>query len=226
MRDVVLVHGAFVDGSGWEAVYRILKAEGYRVHVVQHPAVSLQADVGATRAVIDLLDGPVVLVGQGYGGVVITEAGNHEKVARLVYVAAFVPDSEESVQALCAHPLPGTPIPPMLAPVKGFLRLDHARFAEAMAAGLAPERAAFMASSQRPFGMAAYTGMVGSPAWRSKPSWYLVATGDRMIAPQLQRAMARRAGAVVEEAAGCHVLQESHPSIVAGLIGQAARLPA
>lgn len=222
-NNVVLVHGAFVDGSCWAPVYRVLAAQGYQVRVVQHPATSLAADVAATRDVIDMQDGPVVLVGHGYGGVVITEAGNHEKVVRLVYIAAFVPDIEESIQTLCAHPLPGAPIPPMLAPFKGMLRLACDKFADAMAGDLPPERAQFLVNAQRPLGIGAYAGEVMMPAWRSKPSWYLVAARDRMIAPEAQRNMARRAGAVMAEAAACHLVQEASPSLVAGLIEQAAQ---
>ncbi|WP_343732291.1 alpha/beta hydrolase family protein [Duganella sp.] len=222
-NNVVLVHGAFVDGSCWEPVYRVLKTRGYKVQVAQHPATSLAADVAAVRAVIEMQDGPVTLVGHGYGGVVITEAGNHEKVAALVYIAAFVPDSEESVQTLIAHPPPGAPVPPMLAPFKGMLRLECAKFADAMADDLDPQRAQFLACAQRPFGVDAFSAAVVRPAWRARPSWYLVATGDRMIAPDAQRNMARRAGAVVIETAASHLVQEASPTLVAGLIEQAAR---
>lgn len=220
--NVVLVHGAFVDGSGWEPVYGRLAARGYRVSVVQYPATSLADDVAATRATLDLQDGPVVLVGHGYGGVVITEAGLHPKVRRLVYVAAFAPDAGESVQRLGARPAFGAPVPPMLAPVDGYLRLDAAQFAGAYAAGLAPGRAAFLARAQRPWALAAFTGTVATPAWRAKPSWYLVATADRMIPPGVQRAMAARADAVVTETASCHAVQEACPDAVAAHIETAA----
>jgi pimeloyl-ACP methyl ester carboxylesterase len=222
VNNVVLVHGAFVDGSGWEPVYKLLTAQGYQVHIVQHPTTSLAADVAATKAVLDLQDGPVVLVGHSYGGVVITEVGHHPKVARLVYLAAFAPDSGESVQKLCAMPLPGAPLPPMLAPVRGFLRLDQAKFAYAYAADLQAERAAFLASAQQPLGLDAFTGEVSMPAWRSRPSWYLVASEDNMIAPLAQQLMAQRAGATVAEARSSHAVHESHPHAVAALIDRAA----
>ncbi len=223
IHNVVLVHGAFVDGGGWEPVYRLLTTHGYDVSVVQHPATSLVADVAATKAVIDRQAGPVVLVGHAYGGAVISEAGNHPKVCRLVYVAAFVPDSGESVQALGARPSLGAPVPPMLAPVNGFLRLDEARFAAAFAADLAPARAAFLARAQRPWGLDAFAGTVALPAWRAKPSWYVVATRDRMIPPDAQRVMAARAAAVVAEVDSCHAVHEAHPDAVAAHIERAAQ---
>jgi pimeloyl-ACP methyl ester carboxylesterase len=221
-NNVVLVHGAFVDGSGWQPVYQLLKAQGYRVQVAQLPSLSLDADVAATRALLDLQDGPAVLVGHCYGGVVITEAGHHPKVTRLAYVAAFAPDCGESVQTLGASPLPDAPLPPLLAPARGLLRLDSEQFVAAYAADLPPERAAFLAGAQRPLGMDAFSGTVGDPAWRCKPSWYLVARDDRMIAPAEQRRMARRAGAITVESAGSHALHESQPVAVAALIDRAA----
>lgn len=223
INNVVLVHGAFVDGGGWEAVFRMLKARGYNVSIVQIPTISLAADTAATRAVIELQDGPAVLVGHSYGGAVISEAGNHRQVARLVYLAAFVPDSGESVQALMARLPRGAPMPPMLPPVNGFLRLDCGRFANAFAGDLAAERAEFLAMAQLPWGVDAFTDMVTLPAWRGKPCWYLVATEDRMIAPDVQRAMARRAGAAVAEVASSHAIHESHPGSVAAAIERACR---
>ncbi|NGZ88527.1 alpha/beta hydrolase [Duganella sp. SAP-35] len=223
INNIVLVHGAFVDGSGWQQVYRILTAKGFNVSVVQNPTTSLAADMAATMAVIDMQSGPVVLVGHSYGGVVITEAGNHPKVSRLVYIAAFAPDSGESVQKIGAHHPAGAPIPPLLAPIKGFLRLDKARFATAFAGDLNADRAAFLASAQQPLGVDAFTGEVTIPAWRSKPSWFLIATDDRMIPPVSQRAMARRAGSTVDQAAGSHCIHESHPDTVAGHIEKAAQ---
>lgn len=221
-NNVVLVHGAFVDGSGWQPVYQLLKVKGYQVQVAQLPSLSLEADVAATRALLDLQDGPALLVGHCYGGVVITEAGRHPKVTRLVYIAAFAPDCGESVQTLGASPLPEAPLPPLLAPARGLLRLDHGQFAAAYAADLPAARAAFLAGAQRPLGMDAFTGMVGEPAWRGKSSWYLVARDDRMIAPAEQRRMARRAGATIAETAGSHALHESQPEAVAALIERAA----
>lgn len=223
INNIVLVHGAFVDGGGWEPVYNILKAKGYAVSIVQNPTTSLAADVAATEAIINLHNGPVVLAGHAYGGAVITEAGNHPKVSRLVYIAAFVPDSGESVRKLLASPPRGAPMPPLLAPVNGFLRLDQAKFAGAFAADLPPERAEFLANAQRPWSVDAYTDEVTMPAWRSKPSWYLVACDDQMIPPEAQRAMSKRAGATVAETTGSHAIYESRPDIVAAQIEIAAR---
>jgi pimeloyl-ACP methyl ester carboxylesterase len=222
VNNVVLVHGGFVDGSGWQPVYKLLKAKGYNVSIVQNPTTSLAADVAATKAVIDAQDGPVILVGHSYGGVVVTEAGNDPKVARLVYVAAFAPDTGESVQSLIANPAPGAPVPPILPPVNGFLTLDKTKFAASFAGDVAPGRAAFLANSQVPWGVEALQGAVTAASWKSKPSWYLVATEDKMIPPDAQRAMSQRAGAKVVEARGSHAVYESKPSAVAALIEKAA----
>ena len=220
---IVLVHGGFVDGSGWEDVYRILKKDGYDVSVVQNPTTSLAADVAATRQVLAKKSLPVILVGHSYGGVVITEAGTDPKVAGLVYIAAFAPDKGESVGALIKDPPPGAPVPPILPPQDGFLFLDQQRFAESFAADVDPEKAAFMAVSQVPWGLDALNGAVTNPAWKSKPSWYLVATQDRMIPPPAQHAMAKRAGATVSETAASHSLYVSKPRDVAAVIEKAAR---
>jgi pimeloyl-ACP methyl ester carboxylesterase len=219
---VVLVHGGFVDGSGWQAVYELLTADGYRVSVVQNPTLSLEGDVAATRQVIDAQDGPVVLVGHSYGGAVITEAGTHDQVAALVYIAAFAPDEGESVNTLIADPPPGAPVPPILPPRDGFLFLDRDKFAGSFAGDLPPELAAFMADSQVPWGVNALGGSITEPAWHTKPSWYLIATDDRMIPPPAQRAMSERAGATVIQAPGSHAIYVSQPSAVAALIHEAA----
>jgi pimeloyl-ACP methyl ester carboxylesterase len=219
---VVLVHGGFVDGSGWESAYQILKEDGYSVSVVQHPTVSLQGDVAATRRVIDAQAHPVVLVGHSYGGAVITEAGNHPNVAALVYIAAFAPDRGESVNTLIKDPPPGAPVPPIVGPQDGFLALDKSKFAASFAADLPRDKAAFMADSQLPWGVEALAGSISEPAWRTKPSWYLVATEDRMIPPPAQRLMSKRAGATVVEVAGSHSIYVSQPAKVAALIEQAA----
>jgi pimeloyl-ACP methyl ester carboxylesterase len=219
---VVLVHGGFVDGSGWEGVYQILKRNGHDVAVVQNSTASLADDVAATRRVLAAQKGPVVLVGHSYGGVVITEAGNDAKVAALVYVAAFAPDRGESVSALIKDPLPGAPVPPILPPQDGYLLLDNAKFAASFAADLDAEKAAFLADSQLPWGVAALDGAVAEPAWKSRPSWYLVATDDRMIPPAAQRAMAKRAGSTVVEVSGSHAVYVSRPAEVAALIDEAA----
>jgi pimeloyl-ACP methyl ester carboxylesterase len=220
--NVVLVHGGFVDGSGWEGVYRILKKKGYKVSVVQNPTISLADDVAATKRIVAAQDGPVVLVGHSYGGVVITEAGNDPKVTRLVYVTAFAPDTGESVNALIKDPPPGAPVPPILPPQDGYLFLDRAKFHDSFAGDVDAEKAAFMADSQVPWGVDALEGAVGEPAWRSKPSWYLVASDDKMIPPAAQRFMAERAGSTVVEVAGSHAVYVSRPDAVAELIEAAA----
>ena len=220
---IVLVHGGFVDGAGWEGVYSLLKKDGFEVSIVQNPTTSLADDVAATQAAIAQANGPVVLVGHSYGGVVITEAGNDPKVAKLVYIAAFAPDKGESVSSLIANPPPGAPVPPILPPVNGFLMLDKEKFAASFAADVEPAKAAFMADSQVPWGVAALDGAVSVPAWQSKPSWYLVATDDHMIPPPAQQGMAKRAGATVVESAGSHAVYVSKPEVVASIIRQAAK---
>ena len=223
VQNVVLVHGGFVDGSGWQGVYDLLTADGFNVSVVQNQTLSLESDVETTHNVLDRQDGPAILVGHSYGGAVITEAGNHERVAGLVYITAFAPDAGESVSTLIADPPPGAPVPPILPPQDGFLFLDRAKFAASFAADVAAREAAFMADSQVPWGVEALNGAVSEPAWRSKPSWYLVATDDRMIPPPAQRAMSERAGSTVSEAPGSHSIYISQPHAVADLIARAAR---
>jgi pimeloyl-ACP methyl ester carboxylesterase len=222
VQNIVLVHGGFVDGSGWQGVYDLLTADGFNVSVVQNQTLSLESDVETTTNVLDLQDGTAILVGHSYGGVVITEAGRHERVAGLVYITAFAPDQGESVTTLIADPPPGAPVPPILPPQDGFLFLDREQFADSFAADLPPREAAFMADSQVPWGVEALNGTVSDPAWRSKPSWYLVATDDRMIPPPAQRQMAERAGATTTEAPGSHAIYVSQPSTVASLITKAA----
>jgi pimeloyl-ACP methyl ester carboxylesterase len=223
MGAVVLVHGGFVDGSGWEDVYKILKKAGYNVSIVQNPTLSLEDDVAVTKRVIAAQSGPVVLVGHSYGGVVITEAGNDPKVAGLVYIAAFAPDRGESVAALIKDPPAGAPVPPILPPQDGYLFLDKAKFAASFAADVSSEKAAFMADSQVPWGMAALSGAITEPAWKKKPSWYLVATDDRMIPPPAQQFMSKRAGSTVVEVRGSHAVYVSKPEAVAALIDEAAK---
>ena len=220
---IVLVHGGFVDGSGWDQVYKMLKKDGYSVSVVQNPTSSLADDVAATKRVLSGETKPVILVGHSYGGAVITEAGNDPKVAGLVYIAAFAPDKGESVAALIKNPAPGAPVPPILPPQDGYLLLDKAKFAASFAADLPKDKADFMANSQLPWGVSALEGTVTEAAWRSKPSWYLVATDDRMIPPPAQQFMSKRAGSTVVEVNGSHAVYVSRPEAVATLIKNAAK---
>jgi pimeloyl-ACP methyl ester carboxylesterase len=222
-KAIVLVHGGFVDGSGWAGVYQILKSKGYNVVIVQNATKSLGDDVATTKAAIDSVNSDVVLVGHSYGGVVITEAGTHPKVSDLVYITAFAPDKGESVSSLIANPPPGAPVPPILPPKDGYLFLDRAKFAASFAADVEPGTASFMADSQVPWGVEALAGAVSEPAWKSKPSYYLVATEDKMIPPPAQKAMAGRAKAQVKEVPGSHAVYVSKPAEVAEFIQQAAK---
>jgi pimeloyl-ACP methyl ester carboxylesterase len=222
VKSIILVHGGFVDGSGWEGVYEILTRDGYHVTIVQNPTKSLPDDVAVTRRAIDAAEGKVILVGHSYGGVVVTEAGTDPKVAGVVYIAAFAPDAGESVASLIANPPPGAPVPPILPPVEGYLLLDKARFAASFAADVRPDLASFMADSQVPWGVEALDGKVTAPAWKVRPTWYLVTTEDKMIPPPAQRNMAQRANAVTIEAAGSHAIYVSKPEVVAKLIENAA----
>ena len=222
-KSIVLVHGGFVDGSGWEGVYHQLKKDGFEVIVVQNPTTSLSDDVAMTKRAIAIAKGDVVLVGHSYGGVVVSEAGNDPKVKSLVYITAFAPDKGESVASLIANPAPGAPVPPILPPVDGFLFLDREKFAGSFAADVQPSLAAFMGDSQVPWGLEAMQGAVSEPAWRSKPSHYLVVQDDKMIPPPAQRIMASRAGAHVTEVPGSHAIYVSNPGVVAEVVRQAAK---
>ena len=223
VRNIVLVHGGFVDGSGWEGVYKALKKDGYAVTVVQNPTLSLADDVAVTKRALAVQNGPVILVGHSYGGVVVTEAGNDPKVAGLVYIAAFAPDKGESVSALIKDPQPGAPVPPILPPQDGFLFLDKAKFRASFAADVSADAAAFMADSQVPWGVEALGGTISEPAWKTKPSWYLVTTEDKMIPPDAQRVMSKRAGSKVIEVKASHSVYVSQPQAVASLIEKAAK---
>lgn len=215
---VVLVHGGFVDGSGWEPVYRLLRNQGYTVGVVQNPTLTLEGDVAAAERVIDAQGGPVVLVGHSYGGAVITEAGNDPNVAALVYISAFAPDAGESVNTLIAGFPSDGPQPPILPPQDGFLRLDRDKFHASFAADIPADLAEFQADAQVPWGVDALGGTITEPAWRTKPTSYLLTTEDRMIPPTAQRSMAERTGATIVEVAASHSVFLSQPTAVAGLI--------
>ena len=223
VKNIVLVHGGFVDGSGWQGVYNALKKNGYAVTIVQNPTFSLADDVAVTKRALATQNGPVILVGHSYGGVVITETGNDPKVAGLVYIAAFAPDKGESVSSLIKDPPPGAPMPPILPPQDGYLFLDKTKFAASFAADVDADLAEFMADSQVPWGVEALAGAISQPAWKTKPSWYLVSTEDKMIPPPAQRAMSKRAGSTVVEVKGSHSVYVSQPQAVAALIEKAAR---
>src|SRR2546427_797686 len=223
LKNIVLVHGGFVDGAGWGGVYKILTKGGYRVSIVQNPTISLQDDAAAPQRVLVAQEPPVILVGHSYGGAVITEAGTDPKVAALVYITAFAPDKGESVAALIKDPPPGAPVPPILPPQDGYLLLDKAKFATSFAGDVEAEKAAFMADSQVPWGLEALSGKISEPTWKAKPSWYLIATDDKMIPPDAQRAMSKRAGSTVVEVKGSHAIYVSQPEAVAALIEQAAK---
>jgi pimeloyl-ACP methyl ester carboxylesterase len=222
VKNIVLVHGGFVDGSGWQDVYHALSKDGYRITVTQHPTLSLADDLAVVKRAVRALDGPVLLVGHSYGGVVITEAGNDPQVAGLVYIAAFAPAAGESVASLIKDPPPGAAVPPILAPQDGFLFLDRAKFAASFAADVPAATAAFMADSQLPWGVEALAGTVSAASWKTKPSWYLVAKDDRMIPPDAQRFMATRAGSAVVEVAGSHSVYVSQAQAVTTLIQTAS----
>jgi pimeloyl-ACP methyl ester carboxylesterase len=222
VKNIVLVHGGFVDGSGWQRVYNLLKKDGYTVTMVQNPTITLADDVAVTKRAIAAQNGPVILVGHSYGGAVITEAGSDPKVAGLVYITAFALDKGESVSALIKSAPAGAPQPPILPPVDGFLMLDKAKFPASFAGDVSREEAEFMADSQVPWGLEALGGTISEPAWKAKPSWYLVTTEDRMIPPDAQRQMAKRAGATTVEVKASHSVYVSQPQAVAHIIENAA----
>jgi pimeloyl-ACP methyl ester carboxylesterase len=221
IRNIVLVHGAFADGSGWQPVYEILVHDGYHVTLVQEPLTSLKDDVTATQRMLDRQDGPVVLVAHSYGGTVITEAGTHPKVAALVYIAAHAPDVGET-EAGNGKRYPNSSRP-LVKTADDFLLLDPANFPADFAADLPPEQADFMAHAQMPAAAKVFTTSVNNPAWKTKPSWYLVAQADKVINPDLERMYARRAHShKVEVPDASHAVYISHPKEVAALIEQAA----
>ena len=219
---VVLVHGAFVDGSGWQAVYDILTKDGYEVLVVQNPTISLEGDVAATNAAIAKARHPVLLVGHSYGGMVITEAGNNPKVRSLAYIAAYAPDAGESVETLAKQPTPPEePKAPLLPPQDGYLFVDPAKFPAAFAADVDSAKTHFMAAAQVPWGLQAVQTQITKAAWQTKPSHYLVTTKDAMIPPTAQRTMAKRSGARTVEIASSHAVMLSKPQEVANFIKDA-----
>ena len=220
IKNVVLVHGAFADGFGWETVALALKKDGYKVSVVQHPETSYADDQKYTKAAIDAMDGPVVLVGHSYGGSVITEAGNHPKVAALVYIAAFALDEGESCASI-EQALPQAS--KAFAPDgNGNWWINQEQFAADFAADVPPEKAWFMAISQVPISGEAFTHKVTKPAWKTKPTWYMVASKDRSINPEQERMMAKRAKAKTVEVPSSHAAYLSHPKETVKLIEEAA----
>jgi pimeloyl-ACP methyl ester carboxylesterase len=225
VNDIVLVHGGFVDGSGWSGVYNILKGKGFNVSIVQNPTISLEGDVAAAKVIIDKQPNPVILVGHSYGGAVITEAGTDPKVAGLVYITAFAPDKGESVNTLIANPPPGAPVPPILPPIDGYLFLDKEKFHASFAGDVDAETAAFMAASQVPWGVNALAGQITNPAWKTKPSWYLRVTDDKMIPLPAQLFMSERAGSTTMQVPGSHAIYVSNPQAVATIIETAAGSP-
>ena len=220
-RNIVIVHGAFVDGSGWRAVHDILEKDGYRVSIVQEPLTGLADDVAATQRVLDLQDGPVVLVGHSYGGSVVSIAGADPKVSRLVYVAALQPDVGETAgQLLAKFPDRNTAVQPA---GEGYLRLDPVKFAATFAADVAPAEARFMAASQIPIAGAVFSAPTTAAAWRTKPSYAILTARDVAANPDLQRWMYERSGAKVTTVEASHAVYISHPKIVARVIEEAAR---
>jgi pimeloyl-ACP methyl ester carboxylesterase len=221
VHNVVLVHGAFADGSGWKPVAEILRKDGYSVSIVQEPMTSLADDVTATNRILDRQSGPAVLVGHSYGGAVITEAGANAHVASLVYVAAFAPDAGEALGPLAGtKPGAATSIAPT---ADGYLLIDESKFPADFAGDLPLEEARFMAISQMPLNAKAFGAPIANPAWKTKPTWGVVATQDRMINPDLERSMYARAHAKVTEVKGSHVIFISQPRTVADVIEEAAR---
>jgi pimeloyl-ACP methyl ester carboxylesterase len=224
VKNIVLVHGAFADGSGWRSVAEILGKDGYAVSVVQQPLTSLADDVAATRRVLDMQQGPTILVGHSYGGVVITEAGNAPNVVGLVYIAAFIPDQGESALSLLGTAPPANT--DARATKDGFLYIDPAAFHADFAADVEEPQARFLAQSQGFLAVAAGGAPVTTPAWRHKKSWALVASLDKNLNPDLERTMAKRAGSETIEVAGSHAIYISKPNEVAGLIERAAKASA
>lgn len=223
VKNIVIVHGAFADGSGWENVFKILKERGYNVTMVQNPLTALEDDVAATVRVIDRQDGPVVLVGHSWGGTVITEAGNSEKVKSLVYVAAFMPDAGETTLDLIKSAAPDTDNGILPPDEKGFVYYDKAKFRAGFAADISQEKADFMFASQGPIAVKCFLTPIKTAAWKSKPSWAIVATEDKSINPEILRRVYKRGGSTVSEIRGSHALFIAKAKEVADVIEAAAK---
>ena len=221
VKNIVLVHGAFADGSGWRNVYEILKGRGFNVKMVGNPNTGLEDDVQATNRVIDRLEGPCLLVGHSYGGAIITAAGISPKVAGLVFISAFAPDEGEALGELLGS-YPHDPMSGILPPENEFVWYDQEKYHSGFAGDLSPEDAAFMADSQVPAALACFTYKFKDIAWKTKPSWYIVAAEDHSIPPDLERFMGRRTGGKVSEIVGSHLIFISHPQEVAAVIEEAA----
>ncbi len=223
VKNIVLVHGAFADGSGWMGVHKILTDRGYNVSVVGNPNFGLDEDAAATQRVLNRIDGPVILAGHSYGGAIITKAGNAPNVAGLVYVSAFAPDEGESLGSLLASGGPVDPKSGILPPEEGYVWYDKAKFHEGFCADLPEDLASFMADSQIPVAASAFGYVNTAPAWKTKPSWYCVATEDHTIPPDAERFFGQRMGAKVTEIQGSHVIFISQPEKVADIIEDAAK---
>jgi pimeloyl-ACP methyl ester carboxylesterase len=223
VKNIVLVHGAFADGSGWRGVYAVLKSKGYNVKVVGNSNFGLEEDAATTQNVLNRIDGPVILVGHSYGGAIITKAGMSDKVAGLVYVAAFAPDLAETLGAIIAA---GEPDPKsgFLPPEDGFVWYDKAKFHGGFCADLPADEAEFMADSQVPVSVTSFGYVNGEPAWKHKPAWYCVATEDHTIPPDAERFWAKRMNAQITEIKGSHVIFMSQPEKVAAVIEDAAKM--
>ena len=222
LKNIVLVHGAFADGSGWKALYTVLTQKGYNVTIVQNPLTSLEDDVAATKVVLDKQDGPAILVGHSWGGAVITEAGNHPKVAALVYVAAFQPgDAESALQWLQTAP-PAAENGVLPPDDKGIVYYDKAKYHAGFCADISKEEADFMYASQGAFYAKGFITPITHAAWKDKPAYGLVATEDKSIAPEIQRNMYKRSNTKVTEIKGSHVIFMSQPKAVAKVIMEAA----
>lgn len=223
VKNIVLVHGAFADGSGWRKVYEILKADGYNVNIVGNPNTGIEDDVEATQRVLARQDGPSILVGHSYGGAIISIAGNSPKVAGLVFVAAFSPDEGETLGKLLGS-YPADPKSGILPPVEGFAWYDLTKFHSGFCADIPETEAQFMAAAQVPVAASAFSYVFSNTAWKTKPSWHIFGTGDHSIQPDLLKFMAKRTGGTIKEITGAsHVIFISHPKEVANMIEAAAK---